>query len=141
MRQIDTGKQQVLSRMRQQNRLERHKQCSESSRQLLSIGVFFIAVVVAILLYAAGLIGWTLIAPVVLLVFGCWMLALAGMQCKQANQVRARSAFGTVALGLCLIAVGGAWFVFAFTGGILYAVVVILIVLAALAIVTALRRK
>ncbi len=113
---------------------------SESSRQLLSIGVFFIAVVVGILLYAAGLISWTLIAPVVLLVFGCWMLALAGMQGNKPIKYE-RGGFGTAALGLCLIAVGGAWFIFAFTGGILYAVVVILIVLAALAIVAALKRK
>lgn len=113
---------------------------SESSRQLLSIGVFFIAVVVGILLYATGLISWTLIAPVVLLVFGCWMLALAGMRSSKPVKYE-RGGFGTAALGLCLIAVGGAWFVFAFTGGILYAVVVILIVLAVLAIVTALRRK
>ncbi len=113
---------------------------SESNRQLLSIGVFFIAVVVAILLTAAGLISWTLIAPVVLVIFGCWILALAGMRGNKPIKYE-RGAFGTAALGLCLIAVGGAWFVFAFTGGILYALAVILIVLAALAIATALRRK
>jgi hypothetical protein len=111
---------------------------SESSRQLLSIGVFFIAVVVGILLYAAGLIGWTLIAPVVLLVFGCWMLALAGMRSSKPLKYE-RGGFGTAALGLCLIAVGGAWFLFAFNW--LYSIVLILLVLGALAIAIALRRK
>lgn len=109
---------------------------SESSRQLLSIGVFFIAVVVGILLYTAGLIDWTLIAPVVLLVFGCWMLALAGMRSSKPLKYE-RGGFGTAALGLCLIAVGGAWFLFAFNW--LYSLVLILLVLGALAI--ALRRK
>jgi hypothetical protein len=113
---------------------------SESNRHLLSIGVFFIAVVVAVLLYAASLIDWFLIVPVILLIFGCWMLILAGMQ--SSNPIKyARGAFGTMALGLCLIAVGGAWFIFAFTGGILYAVAVILLVLAVLAIAAALKRK
>jgi hypothetical protein len=113
---------------------------SESSRQLLSVGVFFIAVVVAILLYAAGLIDWLLTAPIVLLVFGVWMLALAAMRLGKPLRYE-RGGFGTAALGLCLIAVGGAWFIFAFTASILYAAAVILIVLAALAIATALRRK
>jgi hypothetical protein len=113
---------------------------SESSRHLLSIGVFFIAVVVAILLFTVGLIGWTLIAPVVLVLYGCWVLSLAGMRANKPIKYE-RGFFGTMALGLCLIAVGGAWFVFAFTGSILYALVVLLLVLGALAIAAALKRK
>jgi hypothetical protein len=114
---------------------------SESSRQLLSIGVFFIVVVVAILLYAVGLISsWTLIAPVVLVLYGCWVLSLAGMRANKPIKYE-RGFFGTMALGLCLIAVGGAWFVFAFTGSILYALVVLFLVLGALAIAAALKRK
>jgi hypothetical protein len=113
---------------------------SESSRQLLSIGVFFIAVVVAILLFTVGLIGWTLIAPVVLVLYGCWVLSLAGMRANKPIKYE-RGFFGTMALGLCLIAVGGAWFVFAFTGSIPYALVVLLLVLGALAIAAALKRK
>jgi hypothetical protein len=113
---------------------------SEISRQLLGIGVIFIAVVVAILLYIAGLIGWTLIFPVVLLIYGCWLLALAAMQSSSPVKY-ARGSFGMMSLGLCLIAVGGAWFVFAFTSNILYAVVVILLAIGALAIAAALKRK
>jgi len=113
---------------------------SESNRDLLTIGVVILTVVVAILLYAAGLIGWTLIAPVVLLIFGIWMLALAAK--RSSNPLKyERGGYGTMALGLCVIAVGGAWLIFAFTGSILYAAVVILMVFAALAIATALRRK
>jgi hypothetical protein len=44
-----------------------------------------------------------------------------------------------MALGLIAIAVGGAWFLFGINW--LYAVIVILLVVAALAIVTAMKRK
>jgi hypothetical protein len=111
---------------------------SESSRQLLSIGVFFIIIVVAILLSIGGLIGWGLFIPVVLVLSGCWALALAGIRARNPQKYE-RGAFGTLTLGLCLIAVGGAWYLFAFNW--LYSLVVILLVLGALAITAALRRK
>jgi|SRR5450756_233636 len=111
---------------------------SESSRQLLSIGIFFLTVVVAILLYAVGLIGWTLIVPVVLVLSGLWALVLAGLRASKPVKYE-RGSFGTLALGLCLVAVGGAWFLF--TINWLYSLIVILLVLAALAIAAALKRK
>ena len=111
---------------------------SESSRQLLTIGVFFLTIVVAILLYAAGLIDWTLIVPVVLVLSGLWALALAGIRASKPQKYE-RGTFSTMALGLCMIAVGGAWYLFAF--GWLYSLVLILLVLGALAIAAALRRK
>ena len=111
---------------------------SESSRQLLSIGVFFITIVVAVLLFAVGLIGWTLIIPVVLVFSGCWALVLAGIRASKPVKYE-RGSFGTMALGLCMIAVGGAWFLFAFSW--LYSLILILLVLGALAIVAALKRK
>ena len=111
---------------------------SESSRQLLTIGVFFLTIVVAILLYAAQLIDWTLIVPVVLVLSGLWALALAGIRASKPQKYE-RGTFSTMALGLCMIAVGGAWFLFAF--GWLYSLVVILLVLGAVAITAALKRK
>ncbi|MCJ7762123.1 hypothetical protein MUP38_01555 [Candidatus Bathyarchaeota archaeon] len=111
---------------------------SESSRQLLTIGVFFITIVVAVLLFAVGLIGWTLIVPVVLVLSGCWALVLAGIRASKPVKYE-RGSFGTMALGSCMIAIGGAWFLFAFSW--LYSLVVILLVLGALAIVAALKRK
>lgn len=111
---------------------------SESSRQLLSIGVFFITIVVAVLLFAVGLIGWTLIVPVVLVFSGCWALVSAGIRASKPVKYE-RGSFGTMALGLCMIAVGGAWFLFAFSW--LYSLILILLVLGALAIVAALKRK
>jgi hypothetical protein len=111
---------------------------SNNDRQLLSIGVFLILFVVGILLAAAGIIGWFLFVPAVVLLFGCWVLALAAMR-SRTSQKYERSAFNTFASGLCLIAVGGAFYLFEFNW--LYSVALILLVIAALAIAAALKRK
>ncbi|MCW4000330.1 MAG: hypothetical protein NWE93_08820 [Candidatus Bathyarchaeota archaeon] len=111
---------------------------SESNRNLLTIGVVILTFVVAILLYAAGLIDWTLIVPVVLLLSGLWLLALGAMRMGKPVMYE-RTAFSTAALGLVAIAVGGAWALFSVNW--LYSVVVILLVVAALAIIAALKRK
>ena len=111
---------------------------SESNRNLLTIGVFFITIVVAILLYVANIIDWTLIVPVVLLLSGLWLLSLGAI--RQSKPVKyERNAFSTMALGFVAVAVGGAWFLYRFNW--LYSLVVILLVVAALAIVAALKRK
>ena len=91
------------------------------------------------MLYAAQVItDWTLIIPVILLLSGCWMLALAGIRAANPQKYE-RGAFSTLGLGLLLIAVGGAWFLF--TVDSLYSLALILLVLGALAIAAALRRK
>lgn len=111
---------------------------SESKRQLLSIGVFFIILVITILLVAVNMLAWTLIVPLVLALFGVWILALAAL--RGANpQKYERSSFSTMALGLCLIVIGGAWYLFAFNW--LYSLALILLALGAIAIAAALRRK
>lgn len=110
---------------------------AEERRTLLTIGAFFLTLVVAMVLYAANVISWTLIAPVVLVLFGVWMLVLAGMRSSN-PQKYARDAFSTMSLGLLLIGVGGAWCLFAFNW--LYSLV-LLLVLAVLAIAAALKRK
>ena len=111
---------------------------SESNRTLLTIGVFFLTVVVAILLYAVGLIDWTLIVPVVFLLSGLWFLALGAIRMGKPVKYE-RSPFSTMALGLVAIAVGGAWFLFSFSW--IYSLVVILLVVAALAIAAAFQRQ
>jgi hypothetical protein len=113
---------------------------SEARRQLLTIGAFFIVLVVAIVLYAAGAISWTLIVPVVLVLFGLWILALSVM--RGANpQKYERSSFSTLSMGLLCVVVGGAWSLLVIGLNWLYALALILLVLAALAIAAALRRK
>jgi O-antigen/teichoic acid export membrane protein len=111
---------------------------AESKRQLLSIGVFFVILVVGILLVAVNVLAWTLVVPIVLALFGIWMLALAAMR-GASPQKYERSSFSTMALGLCLIVVGGAWYLFAFNW--LYSLALILLALGGIAIAAALRRK
>jgi heme/copper-type cytochrome/quinol oxidase subunit 3 len=112
---------------------------AESRREMLSIGVFLIIVVAAIVLYAAQVISdWTLIFPVILVLSGCWLLALAAMRASN-QQKYERGAFSTMGMGLLLIALGGAWYLFAFNS--LYSLALILLVVGALAIAAALRRK
>jgi hypothetical protein len=111
---------------------------SAGRRELLTIGVFFIVVLVAILLFAANFINWTLIVPVILVLFGIWMLALAAM--RSANpQKYERDVFSTISTGVLLIAVGGAWYLFPINW--LYSLVLILLLLGAVAIAAAMRRK
>jgi hypothetical protein len=110
----------------------------ENNRNLLTIGVFIITVVVAILLYVANIIDWTLIVPVVLLLSGLWLLSLGAI--RQSKPVKyERSSFSTMAVGFIAVAIGGAWFLFRFNW--LYSLVVILLVIAALVIVAAFKRK
>ena len=111
---------------------------AEARRQLLTVGVLLIVIVLALLL--APFIGWGLVIPVVLLLFGLWMLALAAM--RGANpQKYERSSFSTLSLGLLLIVVGGAWSILVLGYNWVYAIALILLVFAALAIAVAMKRK
>ena len=112
---------------------------SESRRQLLTIGVFCIVVVVAILLYAATLIGnWLNLFPTIFILFGAWMLVLAGMRAQRPQKYE-RSAFGTLEMGVLLIALGAAWLVYRTNW--LYSIAILVLVIGIIAIVAALRRK
>ena len=111
---------------------------SSSDRQLLSIGVFLIIIVVGIVLAVAGVIGWVLFVPLVLVLSGCWAIALAGLRAGKPQKYE-RGTFSTMASGLGLIAIGGAWYLFGINW--LYSLIVILLAVAALAIVAALKRK
>jgi hypothetical protein len=113
---------------------------AESERRgILTIGVFLIVVAVAIILYVPlGLIDWTLIPPSVLVLFGCWIIVLAGMRASNPQKYE-RPPFSTLSWGLLLVALGAAWFVYYISW--LYSLMIILLVFAVIAIVTALKRK
>ena len=111
---------------------------AESNRDMLSLGVFLIIIVVGILLTATQIITIGLIIPLVLVLAGCWMLVLAAMRASK-PQKYTPDAFATLSLGLTMIALGGAWYLFAINW--LYSLALILLVLGALAIAAALRRK
>jgi len=125
--------------MRTKNQLGRSNTMStEHKRSLLTIGAFLVAITVSILLYAVGLINWTLIAPMAFVFCGLWLLALGAIRMGQPIR-HERSGFSTIAIGLIVMAVGGAWF--ASTINWIYAIAIILIVVAAIAIATALQHK
>ena len=111
---------------------------SEDRRQLLSIGIFLIVLVVSIVLYAVGAIDWTLIVPVILVLLGIWLVALAALRSRNPTKYE-RGSFATLSMGLLLIAVGGAWYLVGVNW--LYSLALILLVLAILAIAAALRHK
>jgi hypothetical protein len=111
---------------------------SNSDRQLLSFGVFLIIIVAGILLAIAGVIGWGLFVPVVLVLSGLWAIALVGMRAGKPQKYEC-GAFSTMASGLSLVALGVAWYLFGINW--LYSLVIILLVIAGLAIAAALRRK
>ncbi len=110
-----------------------------NSRTLLTIGVFLITIVIAVLLYVTAIISdLVLILPLVFLFNGFWFLVLGIIRMGKPVKYE-RSPFSTMALGLIAIAVGGAWFLSSINW--LYSLIVILIVLAALAIAAATQRK
>jgi hypothetical protein len=109
------------------------------NRGLLSIGVFLIILVISIILYTPlELIQWSLIPPLILALYGCWTMILAGIRASNPQKYE-RGSFSTFSWGLVLIAIGGAWFTYSIEP--LYSLAIILLVLGALAITTALRRK
>jgi len=111
---------------------------AEGRQGILSIGVFLVILAVSILLYVANVISWMLVVPMVLLLSGCWVIVLAGMRASNPRKYE-RGPFSTFAWGLFLIALGGAWFLYTFNP--LYSLALILLVLGALAIAAALRKR
>jgi len=109
------------------------------NRGLLSIGIFLMILVVSIILYTPlGLINWSLIPALILALYGCWTIALAGMRTSNPHKYE-RGPFSTFAMGLILIAIGGAWFTYSIEP--LYSLATILLVLGVLAITAAFKRK
>lgn len=108
------------------------------SRDLLSIGAVLIILALSILLGASGLVSWGWIPPLFIVLCGFWMIALAEMQAAN-PQKYGRSSFSLAAWGVLMIAIGGAWFVYHVNWA--YSIAILLLVLAAVSIATALRRK
>jgi hypothetical protein len=109
---------------------------AEDKRQLLTIGVFFIAIVVALM--STAFIGWAYVVPIVLLVFGAWMVALSTIRKINLRKYE-RSSFSTMATGVLLIAVGSAWLMIAYGLNWVYPLALILLIIAVLAISMALK--
>jgi len=74
------------------------------------------------------------------MLFGIWMLALAVIRSGNAGKYE-RSSFSTLAMGVLLLVVGGAWSMIALGVNWIYSLALILLVCAGLAIAAALKRK
>jgi len=111
-----------------------------AERNLLTIGALFIIIVVSVLLYVPiGLLtAWWMVFATMIVLFGFWLMALAAMQRSNPKEYE-RSAFSFFGWGLLAVAVGGAWFLYAYNW--VYSLAVILLVLGAVAIAAAFRRK
>jgi len=111
-----------------------------ADRNLLTIGALFVIIVVSVLLYVpAGLLtAWWMILATMIVLFGGWLMALAVMQ-RSNPEKYGRGAFSYFGWGLLLIAMGGAWFLYTYNW--VYSLAVTLLVLGALAIAAAFRRK
>ena len=112
---------------------------SKSNRNLLTIGVFFVITVVAILLYPANVThNWAYIFQLIIFLFGVWMLILAAMRVAGPQKYE-RSPYSTVQMGVLLMALGGAWFLWSYSW--IYSIALLLLTLGAIAIASAMRRK
>lgn len=108
-------------------------------RELLSIGIFLMILVVSIILYVVDVIvDWLLIPPLILALYGCWTIVLAGIRASNPQKYE-RGSFSTFALGLILMAIGGAWFTYSIEP--LFSLAVVLLALGALTITAALKGK
>jgi Ca2+/Na+ antiporter len=103
---------------------------------LLTFGVLI--VIVAILLITFGQAGqWDRMLSLTIALLGVWIIATAGIRARNPSKYE-RAAYSTFVMGLLLLAVGGAWFINIETANWIYSIFLLLIVIALIAIGTAL---
>jgi len=105
---------------------------------ILSLGV--LVVIVAICLMITTEIGEILSLAITF--FGVWVIVLAGIKTRtppEELEKYERGAFSTLAWGIILTAIGGAWFLNIRTGYWLYSLALVLLVLGILVVTAALR--
>lgn len=100
---------------------------------LLSFGVLVVILAVSLLTFQ----NWSSILAFTLTLYGIWGIALAGIRAKNPEKYE-RGAFSTLVWAILLIAIGSSWFVFIQTTDLVYAIVLLLIVVGALAVASAL---
>ncbi len=111
---------------------------SQSNRELLSIGILFLIIAVALGLYVTGVVAdWTLIIPLILALTGVWFVVLAGLRTMRPQKIE-RGPFSTLSVGLLLMAFAGAWYLGRLN--LLYSLILILVVIGALVIFVATRK-
>lgn len=113
---------------------------AKDSAGALSIGVFIIVFALSIAAYAANFITFIEVVPLVLALFGVWIMVLAGISASK-PQKYARSAFSTFSGGTLIMAVGVAWLLASEGYNIWYLLSALLLILGLLAVVAVLRTQ
>jgi len=111
---------------------------SKSQSGLLTLGAFIIIVAVVILLALIPVISWYAVVPLIIALYGCWLIVYAGIRTGNPSKYE-RSAFSLFGWGILLAAIGFGWTMSYYGMNLIYTLVVVLLLLGVLAVVAALK--
>ena len=103
---------------------------------LLSFGALLVIGAVALIAYAAQLIGLIEVRALIIASYGVWTMILAGIRMKNPEKY-GRGAYSTLVMGVILTALGGAWELSIRGTDIIITIALILVVIGILALATA----
>ena len=103
---------------------------------LLSFGALLIIVAVALIAFAAQLIGFVEVLALIIASYGVWTMILAGIRVKNPEKY-GRGAYSTLVMGVILTALGGAWELSIRGTDIIITIALIVVVIGILALATA----
>ena len=104
---------------------------------LLSVGVFLVILALALVVYAATLIGLDMVIPLIIALYGVWIVMQAGIRIKNPEKY-GRGPFSTIAMGVLLITFGGVWALIVKGLYVLPAIALLILVIGVLAVASAL---
>ena len=106
--------------------------------ELLSFGVLLVIVALVLVAYGVQVITrLDEIIAIVISLYGGWTVVLAGIRTKNPEKY-GRGAYSTLVMGILLIALGGSWYLYIATANFVLSIVLLLLVVGALAVATAL---
>ncbi|MGQ9565172.1 MAG: hypothetical protein ACUVT5_01305 [Candidatus Bathyarchaeales archaeon] len=111
---------------------------SNQRMSLLTLGAFIIIIAIVIIAYAAGQLSWLEIIPLIVALYGCWLMIESGVRWKNPSKY-ARSAFSVFGWGILLAVIGFGLDLTLRGVDLLYTVAVVLLLLGVLAVIAALK--
>jgi len=106
--------------------------------ELLSFGVLLVIIAAVLVAYAVPIITrLDEVLALIIALYGVWTIVLAGIRTKNPEKY-GRGAYSTLAMGIVLTAVGGAWYLYIATANFIMSMVLLLVVVGILAVATAL---
>lgn len=106
--------------------------------EMLSLGVFCVIVALTLVAFSLGLIaGLDQMVALIIAFFGLWTITLSGIRARSPSKY-GRSASSTLAMGVILVAVGGAWFLLTVGTNPILTLALLLVIFGILAVVAAL---